>query len=144
MLDYKRWKKNKRIYSFNDVGKFGLGKIEEKLNEVKNSYFMNFKLENEIDKIDETLERLEKSIDCLLILTFMDKGRITKRNSEFNKILDDKLNEILLKYQKKNNKNRSKEKHNENKIININNQSKISANTLKIRKAFASTNTHYS
>ena len=74
----------------------------------------------------------------------MDKGRITKRNSEFNKILDDKLNEILLKYQKKNNKNRSKEKHNENKIININNQSKISANTLKIRKAFASTNTHYS
>jgi len=105
---------------------------------------MNFKLENKIDKIDETLERIEKSIDCLLILTFMDKGRITKRNSEFNKILDDKLNEILLKYQKKNNKNRSKEKHNENKIININNQSKISANILKTKKAFACTNTHYS
>jgi len=105
---------------------------------------MNFKLENKIDKIDETLERIEKSIDCLLILTFMDKGRITKRNSEFNKILDDKLNEILLKYQKKNNKNRSKEKHNENKIININNQSKISANTLKIKKVLATTNTHYS
>lgn len=119
-----------------------LDKTEEKLNEVKNSYFVNFKLENKIDKIDETSERIEKSVDCLLILTFMDKGRITKRNSEFNKILDNKLNEILLKYQKKNNK--SKENNNENKIININNQSKISANTLKIKKAFASTNTHYS
>jgi len=105
---------------------------------------MNFKLENKIDKIDETLERIEKAIDCLLILTFMDKGIIAKRKSEFNKILGNKLNEILLKYQKKNNKNRSKEKYNENKIININNQSKISANTLKIKKAFTSTNTHYS
>ena len=143
MLDYKRLKKQiQRSYSFNDVGKFVLDKTEEKLNEVKNSYFVNFKLENKIDKIDETLERIEKSVDCLLILTFMDKGRITKRNSEFNKILDNKLNEILLKYQKKNNK--SKENNNENKIININNQSKISANTLKIKKALASTNTHYS
>ena len=74
----------------------------------------------------------------------MDKGRIAKRNSKFNKILDDKLNEILLKYQKKNNKNKSKENNFENKIINISNQSKISANTLKIKKAFTSTNTHYS
>ena len=74
----------------------------------------------------------------------MDKGRIAKRNSEFIKILDNKLNEILLKYQKKNNKNKSKENNLENKIININNQSKISANTLKIKKAFTSTNTNYS
>ena len=74
------------------------------------------------------MERIEKSIDCLLILTFMDKGWIAKRKSEFNKILDNKLNEILLKYQKKNNK--SKENNNENKIININNQSKISANNI--------------
>ena len=88
------------------------------------------------------MERIEKSIDCLLILTFMDKGWIAKRKSKFNKILDNKFNEILLKYQKKNNK--SKENNNENKIININNQSKISANTLKIKKAFSSTNTHYS
>ena len=52
MLDYKRWKKQiQRSYSFNDVGKFGLGKTEEKLNEVKNTYFMNYKLENKIDKI---------------------------------------------------------------------------------------------
>ena len=86
------------------------------------------------------MERIEKSIDCLLILTFMDKGWIAKRKSKFNKILDNKFNEILLKYQKKNTKNKS----NENKIININNQSKISANTLKIKKALASTNTHYS
>ena len=56
----------------------------------------------------------------------MDKGRITKRNSEFNKILDDKLNEILLKYQKKNKKNKRKENKNKKKInkkiknININ------------------------
>ena len=75
------------------------------------------------------MERIEKSIDCLLILTFMDKGIIAKRKSKFNKILDNKLNEILLKYQKKNNKNRSKEKYNENKII---------------KKAFANTNTYYS
>jgi len=90
------------------------------------------------------LERIEKSIDCLLILTFMDKGWIAKRKSKFNKILDNKFNEILLKYQKKNTKNKSKENNIENKIININNQSKISANTLKIKKALASTNTHYS
>lgn len=68
------------------------------------------------------MERIEKSIDCLLILTFMDKGWIAKRKSEFNKILDNKFNEILLKYQKKNTKNKSKENNN------INNQSKISAN----------------
>ena len=80
------------------------------------------------------MERIEKSIDCLLILTFMDKGWIAKRKSEFNKILDNKFNEILLKYQKKNTKNKSKENNIENKIININNQSKISANTLKIKK----------
>lgn len=90
------------------------------------------------------MERIEKSIDCLLILTFMDKGWIAKRKSKFNKILVHKFNEILLKYQKKNTKNKSKENNIENKIININNQSKISANTLKIKKALASTNTHYS
>ena len=70
------------------------------------------------------MERIEKSIDCLLILTFMDKGWIAKRKSEFNKILDNKFNEILLKYQKKNTKNKSKENNN------INNQSKISANNI--------------
>ena len=90
------------------------------------------------------MERIEKSIDCLLILTFMDKGWIAKRKPKFNKILDNKFIEILLKYQKKNTKNKSKENNIENKIININNQSKISANTLKIKKALASTNTHYS
>ncbi len=75
------------------------------------------------------MERIEKPIDCLLILTFMDKGWIAKRKSEFNKILDNKFNEILLKYQKKNTKNKSKENNIENKII---------------KKALASTNTHYS
>ncbi len=39
-----------------------LGKTEEKLNEVKNSYFMNYKLENKIDKIDEILERIENQL----------------------------------------------------------------------------------
>jgi hypothetical protein len=47
MLDYKRWKKQiQRSYSFNDVGKFGLGKTEEKLNEVKIliSWIINLKI----------------------------------------------------------------------------------------------------
>ncbi len=70
------------------------------------------------------MERIEKSIDCLLILTFMNKGWIAKRKSKFNKILDNKFNEILPKYQKKNTKNKSKENNN------INNQSKISANNI--------------